>query len=241
MENYLYIVATPIGNLEDITLRALRILREVDIIAAEDTRQTKKLLDRYQIKNRLISFREAADRKKVDADIDYLIAKIQSGKSVAYLTDAGTPGLSDPGQYLVQRAAAAGLSILPIPGPSALVAAISIAGFFCQNVLFLGFLPKKKGRQTLLKNLAASPKIYDAIVFYENAQRLIRTIDDLTAVEMRRDASPRQIDQIVICRELTKIYEQIIRGNADEIKRYFQDNPSKLKGEMTVIVKIIND
>lgn len=230
MENNLYIVATPIGNLEDMTLRAIRILKEVDIIAAEDTRHTHILLDHYQIKNRLISFREAAPRHKVDSDIDYIIFEINSGKSVAYVSDAGTPGLSDPGQYLVRRAVEAGISIVPIPGPSSLAAVISIAGFHCQNVLFLGFLPKKKGRQTMLSNLSNSQKIYDAIVFYENSLRLIRTIDDFEKFDIK-------IEQIVVCRELTKLYEQILRGSAEEIKKYFTDNPSKLKGEVTVIIE----
>ena len=231
--NYLYIVATPIGNLEDMTLRAIRVLKEVDVIAAEDTRHTHILLAHYQIKNRLISFREAAGRAKVDSDIDYIISEINSGKSVAYVSDAGTPGLSDPGQYLVRRAIEAGITITPIPGSSALAAAISIAGFHCQNVLFLGFLPKKKGRQTLLTNLSASQKIYDAIVFYENALRLIRTIDDLEKFEIK-------IEQIVVCREMTKIYEEFVRGSVEEVRQYFSENPSKLKGEVTVIVKILN-
>jgi 16S rRNA (cytidine1402-2'-O)-methyltransferase len=230
MENNLYIVATPIGNLEDITLRAIRILKEVDIVAAEDTRHTHILLDHYQIKNRLIYFREAADRKKVDSDIDYIISEIQSGKSIAYVSDAGTPGLSDPGQYLVRRVIEAGIVVVPIPGPSALATAISIAGFHCQNVLFLGFLPKKKGRQTLLANLSSSQKIYDAIVFYENALRLVRTIDDFEKFEIK-------IEQIVVCREITKLHEQILRGSAQEVKKYFVDNPSKLKGEVTVVIK----
>lgn len=230
MENNLYIVATPIGNLEDITLRAIHILKEVDIIAAEDTRHTHILLDHYQIKNRLISFREAASRHKVDSDIDYIISEINSGKSVAYVSDAGTPGLSDPGQYLVRRVIEAGISIVPIPGPSALATVISIAGFHCQNVLFLGFLPKKKGRKTLLSNLSQSQKIYDAIVFYENALRLIRTLDNFEKFEIK-------IEQVVVCRELTKIYEQILRGSVQEVKKYFSDNPSKLKGEVTVIIK----
>lgn len=230
MENNLYIVATPIGNLEDMTLRAIRILKEVDVIAAEDTRHTHILLDHYQIKNRLISFREAADRKKVDSDIDYIISEINSGKSVAYVSDAGTPGLSDPGQYLVRRVIEAGIPIVPIPGPSALATVISIAGFHCQNVLFLGFLPKKKGRQTLLINLSNSQKIYDAVVFYENALRLVRTIDELEKFEIK-------IEQIVICREITKIYEEFVRGSVEKIHQYFKENPSKLKGEVTVIIK----
>lgn len=230
MENNLYIVATPIGNLEDMTLRAIRVLKEVDMIAAEDTRHTRILLDHYQIKNRLISFREAADRHKVDSDIDYIISEINFGKSVGYVSDAGTPGLSDPGQYLVRRAIESGITIVPIPGPSALATAISIAGFHCQNVLFLGFLPKKKGRQTLLNNLAESQKMFDAIVFYENALRLVRTIDELGKFEIK-------IEQVVVCRELTKLYEQIIRGSVQEVKKYFTDNPSKLKGEVTVVIK----
>lgn len=227
----LYIVATPIGNLEDITLRAIRILREVDFVACEDTRQTRKLFDRYEIKKRLISFREAAERSKVDNDINYIISEIQSGKSIAYVADAGTPGLSDPGQYLVRRAARAGINIIPIPGPSALAAAISVAGFSCQNILFLGFLPKKKGRQTLLTKLSESQKISDAIVFYENSHRLMRTFDDLEKFGIN-------IEQVIICRELTKIYEQIIRGPIEEIKQYFEQNQGKLKGEITVIAQI---
>jgi len=237
MENNLYIVATPIGNLEDMTLRAIRILKEVDLIAAEDTRHTHILLNHYQIKNRLISFREAAGRAKVDSDIDYIISEINSGKSVAYVSDAGTPGLSDPGQYLVRRVIEAGISIVPIPGSSALATAISIVGFHCQNILFLGFLPKKKGRQTLLTNLSNSQKIYDAIVFYENTHRLIQTLEDLSNVETNGRSS-LQIETVVVCREMTKIYEEFVRGSVGEVKEYFEKNPNKLKGEVTVVVKI---
>lgn len=228
----LYIVATPIGNLEDMTLRALRILQEVDLIAAEDTRESKKLLDRYQITTRLISYREAASRPQIEAMINKIISELQAGRSVAYVSDSGTPGLSDPGQFLVRRVAEAGMEISPIPGPSALAAALSIAGVAAQKVLFLGFLPKKKGRQTLLKNLTLSANhIYEVIIIYENQFRLLKTIVEIS------QAVP-QIKTIIICRELTKIYEEIKRGTLQEIRDYFEKNPAKLKGEFTVLFSI---
>lgn len=232
MSGILFIVATPIGNLSDITLRALEVLKSVDLIAAEDTRQTKKLLDRYQITTKSVSFREAAPRPKIEQAIAEIIQKLQSGQSVAYVSDAGTPGVADPGQYLVQRVAQANLPIAPIPGPSALTASLSVAGFSCQKVLFLGFLPKKKGRQTLMKNLAiAAGKSFDTIVFYENQNRLIKTLEEIAHYF-------DTVDRVVVCREMTKIYEEIVRGSISEIITYFKENPQKLKGEFTVVISV---
>ena len=162
---------------------------------------------------------------------------LKNNQDIALVSDAGTPGLSDPGQYLVRRVIEAGISIVPIPGSSALATAISIVGFHCQNILFLGFLPKKKGRQTLLTNLSNSQKIYDAIVFYENTHRLIQTLEDLSNVETNGRSS-LQIETVVVCREMTKIYEEFVRGSVGEVKEYFEKNPNKLKGEVTVVVKI---
>ncbi|MEK9151622.1 MAG: 16S rRNA (cytidine(1402)-2'-O)-methyltransferase [Patescibacteria group bacterium] len=216
----LYIVATPIGNLSDITLRALETLKAVDAILCEDTRVTGKLLARYEIRKSLVSCHEHTDGRK----LEQIVGRLKSGENLAFVTDAGTPGLSDPGNKLVSLAAAAEVPIVPIPGVSALSALVSVAGIDMREFVFLGFPPHKKGRQTFFKKIAASeiPAVY-----YESPHRVMKNLDLLSeyAPEIR----------MVIGRELTKVFEEIIRGTIGEAKAYFAAHPDKVKGEFVII------
>jgi len=216
----LFIVATPIGNLEDVTLRALRVLKEVEAVACEDTRQTIKILNAYDIRKRLISYFQPRERQRVPE----IIALLKAGKDVALVSDAGTPGISDPGFPLIREALKEGMNVVPIPGPSALSAALSAAGLPTHRVLFAGFPPPKK---EATRKLLASLKDEEAtLVFYLPVRRLP---EFLTAIlETLGDR------RTVIARELTKIHEEFIRGAASELleaagKRTF-------KGEATVLV-----
>lgn len=213
----LYIVATPIGNLEDITLRALRVLKEADLIACEDTRVTKKLLNHYNIKASLISYHQHSKITRTD----HLIGELKKGKSVALVTDAGTPGVSDPGNILVAEAVKNKIQVSPISGASALTAILSAAGINTQKFTFLGFPPHKKGRETFFKEIKKNNL---PAVFFESRYRIIKTLKTLNN------------SQIIIGRELTKIHEEIIRGSAEEILKYLEENPEKLKGEFVVII-----
>ncbi len=217
----LYVVATPIGNLQDITLRALDVLKNVDIIACEDTRVTSKLLSHYSIKKPLISYHQHSELKKIDLIID----KLKEEKNIALITDAGTPGISDPGNILVAEAVKNNIEIHPIPGPSALASIISIAGIDLQKFLFLGFPPHKKGRETFFKEVINSkfPAIY-----YESPHRFIKNLGLLKLLECQK--------HIIVGREITKIFEEIKRGNIDEILGYYKENKDKIKGEFVVIV-----
>lgn len=222
----LYIVATPIGNLEDITLRALRIFAEVDLIACEDTRHTKILLDRYKIQKPLVSYHQHSRLQK----IDYLLSLLKEGKNIALVCDAGTPDIDDPGGMLVAQACRAGIKVVPIPGPSSVAVALSVCGFLAQRFLFLGFLPKKKGRQTFLKNIKSSAQNIDAkvVVLFESPYRLLKTLSDLKAY--LGDC------EVTICRELTKKFEEIYRGKLSEaISHYTKQKP---KGEFTICVNM---
>ncbi|RJR31609.1 16S rRNA (cytidine(1402)-2'-O)-methyltransferase [Candidatus Parcubacteria bacterium] len=215
----LYIVATPIGNLEDITLRALRILKEVDLIACEDTRVTKKLLDHYQIGKPLSSFHQHSRIFK----IDFLINEIKKGKNIALVTDAGTPGISDPGGVLVAEAVKNNIPLEPIPGPSALATLISVSGIPMEKFYFYGFLPHKKGKQTIIKELIGSRY---PVVFFESRHRMIKTL------EMLKTESDKV--NLIVGRELTKKFETIYRGNiSDTIEQIKKDCE---KGEFVVIV-----
>lgn len=221
MKGILYIVATPIGNLEDITLRALRILKEVDLIACEDTRVTKKLLNYYSITTQLTSYHQHTGVVKSDKIIGELLA----GKTVALVTDAGTPGVSDPGNKLVEVAIKNGIIVLPIPGASALASVVSVAGIDMQQFLFLGFPPHKKGRETYFKKVAASVV---PVVYYESPHRVLKNLELLQSLEENK--------QIIVGRELTKMFEQVVRGTAGEILEYFAQNPMKVKGEFVIVV-----
>lgn len=196
----LYVVATPIGNLEDITLRALRVLREVDLIACEDTRHTKILLERHNIHKPLVSYHQHSRLQKVD----FLISELKAGKSMALVSDAGTPGISDPGGVLVAKASELGIPVVPIPGPSAVIALASVSGQPTDRFLFLGFLPHKKGREKLIKRILESDS---PVIFYESPHRILKTLEALSHSE----------GHIVVGRELTKKFEEIVRGQTGEV------------------------
>jgi len=216
----LYIVATPIGNLEDITLRALRVLKEVQLIAAEDTRRTRHLLNAYQIDTPVTSLYEHNELKKGAA----LIAKVLAGYNLAYVSDAGTPGISDPGYLLIQEALAHDIEVLSIPGACAAVAALSISGLPMDSFTFHGFLPVKTGkRRQFVKSLENEAK---SMIFYESPKRLMATLKDLLSTLGDR--------RVVVVRELTKVYEEVIRGKLAEVIDKLRDRD--LKGEITLIV-----
>jgi 16S rRNA (cytidine1402-2'-O)-methyltransferase len=220
----LSMVATPIGNLEDITLRALRTLKEADVIACEDTRVTKKLLSHFDIHTPTVSFHANSGEK----GFEKIITLLEAGKHVALVSDAGTPGLSDPGLELVSvvRERVPGLKIEAIPGPSALAAALSIAGLRAPSFAFYGFLPLKKGRETIFKEISASGR---ASMFYESPHRIMKTFESLIrAVPDRR---------IGVFRELTKLYEESVIGTPAEVLAYFTANEDKQRGEFVVIVE----
>jgi 16S rRNA (cytidine1402-2'-O)-methyltransferase len=217
----LYVVATPIGNLEDITLRALRILAEVDLVAAEDTRQSGKLLAHHGLKKPMIAYHEHNERQRAPA----LIERLQLGQAIALLTDAGTPAISDPGYRLIAAAVELGLKVIPIPGPSAVTTALSAAGLPTDAFYFVGFLPSKQGkRQTRLDQLKHIPA---TLVIYEAARRIDRLLKELDKTLGNR--------YIVIGRELTKRHEEFIRGSTDEVRQAIRRREA-LKGECTVLV-----
>lgn len=218
----LFVVATPIGNLDDITLRALKTLAAVDLIAAEDTRHTVRLLDRHGIPaGRLISCHEHNEQERVAQ----LLAMLRDGKTVALVSDAGTPGVSDPGFRLVQAARAEGLAVVPIPGPSAAVTALSAAGLPTDAFLFVGFPPRKQG--ALKRDLAALVAQRATLIFYESPRRL------LTLLQALRDTLGDR--QAVLARELTKIHEEFLCGSLSEISQTLAQRPA-LKGECTLLV-----
>ena len=219
----LYIVATPIGNLEDITLRAIRILKEVELIAAEDTRHTRKLLSVYKITTPLISLHQHNEREKSAL----LIAKIKGGMNVANVSDAGTPCVSDPGYQLVNFAQAENIRIVPIPGPSALITAMSAAGIPADNFSFCGFLPARENKKRLfLESLKDDER---TIVFYESPARFLSSLKDIYEILGNRE--------IVVARELTKIFEDIRRGEVIDFIKSYGEN--KIRGEFTVILRSV--
>ncbi|MDO8482109.1 MAG: 16S rRNA (cytidine(1402)-2'-O)-methyltransferase [bacterium] len=217
----LSIVATPIGNLEDITLRALRTLKEADMIYAEDTRVISKLLARYEIKKPLQRLDAATELKKAEE----IITRLEAGEHVAFVSDAGTPGISDPGARLVAhiRANMPAVKIETIPGPSALTAALSIAGIDAAEFIFLGFLPHKKGRQTALKKIAES-KI--PVVLYESPHRILKLMTELASFKVER---------VIVARELTKIHEEILDGEPSGLARKLEEKGA-VRGEFVVII-----
>jgi len=216
----LYIVATPIGNLEDITLRAINTLKNVDFIAAEDTRHSIILLNKYEIRKPLLSFHSHSGIMKIEK----IIENLKQGKSCALITDAGTPGISDPAYTLIKAAIEEDIDIIPIPGPAAFLTGLVATGLPMNQFVYLGFLPLKKGRQTLLNKLKEEER---TIVFYESPHRLNKTLSQL--VEF---FGPDR--KIVVARELTKIHEEFIRGTTKEVKEHFEKNP--VKGEITIIL-----
>jgi len=216
----LYIVSTPIGNREDITLRALRILKEVDLIAAEDTRHTLPFLKHFGIQTPLTSYFEGNELKKKE----FILFKLRQGDQIALVSDAGTPGISDPGFRLIQTAIENQIPIVPIPGPSAAITALSVSGLPTDAFLFKGFLPhKSKKRRDLLETLK---EVRETLIVYESPHRLVESLEDILVVLGDRE--------IVLTRELTKLYEEILRGKVSEIKT--QIGERKLKGEITLII-----
>ena len=216
----LYIVSTPIGNREDITLRALRILKEVDLIAAEDTRHTSLLLRHFGIQTSLTSFFEGNELKKRE----FILSKLKKGDQIALVSDAGTPGISDPGFRLIQVAIENQIPVVPVPGPSAVIAALSVSGLPTDAFLFKGFLPhKSKKKRDWLKQLEGNR---ETLIFYESPHRLSETLRDL--IEILGDR------EMVLTRELTKVYEEVLRGKVSEIEN--QIGERKLKGEITLVI-----
>ena len=215
----LYIVGTPIGNLEDVSLRALRILGEVDLIAAEDTRRTRKLLTHYEIKTPLTSYYEHNKLIKLDE----LVSTLQQ-KDVALVSEAGMPGLSDPGYELIEAAIARGISVVPVPGPSALLTALVVSGLPTDSFLYLGFLPRRqKQRRQLLTSVARERR---TLVAFEAPHRLRASLADLKDVLGDR--------RIAVARELTKVYEEVWRGNVSQALAHFEETPPR--GEFTLVV-----
>jgi len=224
----LYIVATPIGNLKDITFRAVEILKSADCILCEDTRTTKVLLNEYDIHVPMMSYHAQSALSRADE----IIAMLKDGKNLALVSDAGTPCISDPGSALLalvrKECVEAEVSIVPIPGASAFVALLSAGGLNTSEFVFLGFLPHKKGRETLFKEIATSPR---TMVFYESPHRIMKTLTSLTGA--LADSSRK----VVVGRELTKLFEQIISGTPSEVLIYFEKNPDKVRGEFVVAVE----
>src|SRR6201981_2141137 len=218
----LYLVATPIGNLEDITLRALRVLKEVDVIACEDTRQTQKLLNHYAIATRTTSYHEHNEMTK-SAE---LVKEMQEGASVALVTDAGMPGISDPGYRLITLAIRHHVPVVPIPGASAFLAELGASGLPTDSFRFSGFLPAKRGeRRTLLESIRTSPRTQ---VFYEAPHRIVETLEDV--VEVLGGAR-----HVVVAREVTKLHEEFLRGRAEEVLETLKSR-GEVKGEITLLI-----
>ncbi|MDD5071768.1 MAG: 16S rRNA (cytidine(1402)-2'-O)-methyltransferase [Patescibacteria group bacterium] len=253
----LYIVGTPIGNLEDISLRALRILGEVDFVLCEDTRVTKKLLEHYKIKTPTISYHQHSDLSKTD----YILDLLGQGKDLALVADAGTPGISDPGGKLVQAVSekfGEDMKIESIPGPSAITAALSISGIPTDKFIFMGFPPHKKGRQTFLKKIIESNY---PVVVYESKHRIIKFLEELKEMTGKKDADeeddsgitnyelrikdkfknskskkPINLTSVVVCRELSKMHETVYRGSTEDIAEKIKMSQDDQKGEFVVII-----
>jgi len=217
----LYVVATPIGNLGDISLRALEVLKTVDVILCEDTRHTKKLLSHFEIHRPLVSYHQHSALQKAEK----ILSDIKAGKSAALVTDAGTPGISDPGNILVEAAYSNAIPVLCVPGPSALTAALSVSGFPTDRFVFHGFLPHKKGRQTLLKEISESKK---TSVFFESTHRIEKALEQLKEY-LSTDR------EIFIARELTKKFETHYRGNIENVSNELKKD--SIKGEFVVVVR----
>lgn len=221
MNGTLSIVATPIGNLEDITLRALRVFKEASAIFAEDTRVTKKLLAHYDIHTPVFRL----DAHTESRGVDEVVTRLQNGEHVAYVSDAGTPGISDPGARLSARARHAGFVVEAIPGASSLTAALSVAGVPADEFLFLGFLPHKKGRQTALKEIAATTR---TVVLFESTHRILKLLHELQSTSINRS--------VTLARELTKLHEEVLSGTPADLLQVLTTDPQKQKGEFVVVI-----
>lgn len=217
----LYIVATPIGNLKDITLRALEVLKDVDVISCEDTRHTLKLLSHYEIKKHLVSIHARNEKIACNKVLDLL----EEGKNVAYVSDAGTPAISDPGSILVNEARQKGIEVIPIPGCSAFVTLLSVSGIFDKSVLFEGFLSPKPGkRKKCLMDLMSRDS---AVILYESPHRLVKLLKDIAEIDDSRD--------VVVGKELTKLHEDVIAGKAGKLLEIFSSLES-IRGEFSVLI-----
>jgi len=216
----LYIVSTPIGNLEDISPRAIRTLKSVDIIACEDTRHSAKLLGNFEIHTKRISYYDEIEKRRSAT----LISMLESGKSVALISDAGTPGISDPGYRVIEKAVEADIPVIPIPGPSSILTALVASGFATDRFVFEGFLPRKKGRKTRLEELSQEPR---TIILFESPMRLLKTLNDL------RDYFGER--RVAIGREMTKLYEEYLHGSLSEMITHFSNE--KPRGEFVLVLE----
>ena len=216
----LYIVPTPVGNLEDITLRALRVLKETDLILAEDTRTSSVLLKHYDIHRPLQSYHKFNEHKAVDM----LVERLKGGETMALVSDAGTPGISDPGFLLARECVRAGVEVQCLPGATAFVPALVASGLPCDKFVFEGFLPQKKGRMTRLQQLSTEDR---TIVLYESPYRVVKTLEQLAEV-MGPDR------QVAVCREISKVHEQTVRGTLSEALAHFREHAPK--GEFVIII-----
>jgi len=224
MPGQLNIVSTPIGNLRDITFRAIEVLKSVDLILAEDTRVAQKLLNHYAIENKITSFNLINENQKTKT----LIKKLKEGKNIALIADAGTPLISDPGYLLIRSAREESIQVIPIPGCSAAIAALTASGIASDKFTFYGFLPKTKVKRA--KELRKLTNRSETLIFYESVHRIVNTIESMKEIfGENRNA--------VLCKEITKLYESFLGSNLLEISNYLSNNPDRLKGEFTIIVQ----
>ena len=217
----LYIVPTPVGNMEDMTLRAIRILKEADLVLAEDTRTSGILLKHFQIQQHLMSHHKFNEHGTSAA----IVERLQAGQNVALISDAGTPGISDPGFYLVREAVRAGIEVQTLPGPTAFVPALVSSGLPCDRFVFEGFLPQKKGRQSRIEALREEQR---TMIFYESPYRLVKLLEQLAAV-MGDDR------QVSVCREISKVHEESVRGTLAEVAAHFRE--TEPRGEIVVVLE----
>ncbi len=216
----LYVVPTPVGNLEDITMRALRVLREADLVLAEDTRTSGNLLRHYDIHRPMLSFHKFNEHQVVSS----IVSRLQGGESMALVSDAGTPGISDPGYLLVREAIQAGVEVITLPGATAFVPALVSSGLPCDKFCFEGFLPQKKGRMTRLQELADEPR---TMIFYESPHRVVKALEQF--IETFDASRP-----VSVCREISKMHEESVRGTLEDVLAHFKENEPR--GEFVIII-----
>lgn len=216
----LYLVPTPVGNLEDITMRALKVLREADLILAEDTRTSGNLLKHFDIKNAMLSYHKFNEHKTVES----IVERLQGGQTIAVVSDAGTPGISDPGFLVAREAIRAGIEVITLPGATAFVPALVSSGLPCERFCFEGFLPQKKGRQTRLQALSEETR---TMIFYESPHRVVKTLTQFIEV-----FGPER--QVSVCREISKIHEESVRGSLQEVLQHFTE--TEPRGEFVIVV-----
>ena len=221
----LYIVPTPVGNMEDMTMRAIRILKEADLVLAEDTRTSGILLKHFEIKNQLMSHHKFNEHGTSAGVVQRLLA----GQNVALISDAGTPGISDPGFFLVREAVRAGVEVQTLPGPTAFVPALVSSGLPCDRFVFEGFLPQKKGRKTRLESLANEER---TMIFYESPYRVVKTLEQFAEVY----GADRQVS---VCREISKVHEESVRGTLEEVIAHFKE--TEPRGEIVIVLEGIKD